>query len=151
MSTTDLSEELSRNFHALWDNFPFPVMLTRKDRTVLDRNRAAEARGFAPGTRCSDLGEKGDHAGCLANAALREQVGKRVVGYVAPLGKVLDTYWIPVVGHDDLYLHFSTDITEYAADRLLPAGCVKGVLPGELGCADTCGSGSELCGSCTGG
>ena len=144
MSTAQVSQELSRNFHFLWDNFPFPVMLVRKDRTVLDRNKAAEAVGCTPGTRCRDVGQKEDHVGCLANEALREQAAKRVVGYVPLLGKVLDTYWIPVAGHEDLYLHFSVDITEYAAERLLPAGCVKGVLPEELGCAEPCGGGADL-------
>jgi hypothetical protein len=80
--TRALSEELGRNFHVLWDNFPFPVMLTREDRTVLDRNKAAEAVGCTPGTRCVELGRKEDHAGCHANEALREQTAKRVIGYV---------------------------------------------------------------------
>ena len=120
MNCNEISEELLRNFHLFWDNFPFPVMLVHKDRTIIDRNKAGEAAGYTAGSRCTDLGNMEDHKGCLANFALREQSAKRVVGYVKPAGAVFDTYWIPLAGSEDLYLHFFTDITEYAAERLIP-------------------------------
>ncbi len=72
-----VSEEKVRNFHLFWDNFPFPVMLVHKDRTILDQNRAGETAGY-------------------------------------------------VAGSEELYLHFFTDITEYAAERLLPSPCDVG-------------------------
>lgn len=120
---SSVNEEIFRNFHLFWDNFPFPVMLVHKDRTILDRNRAGEAVGYVAGSKCVDMGSKEDHKGCLANQALRDQSGKRVVGYVAPAKAVLDAYWIPLAGSEELYLHFFTDITEYAAERLLPPPC----------------------------
>jgi hypothetical protein len=121
MNKIEISEEIHRNFHLFWDNFPFPVMLVYKDRTILDRNTAGEAVGYIAGSRCADIGIKEDHKGCMANQALREKTAKRVVGYVAPAGAVFDSYWIPLAGSEDIYLHFFTDITEYAAERLLPA------------------------------
>lgn len=123
MKPAEISEELSRNFHLFWDNFPFPVMLVRKDRTILDRNKAAEAVGCVPGNRCVDAGKKEDHIGCLANQALREQAGLRAVGYVEMMGMVLDSYWVPLAGEKDMYLHFSIDISEYAAERMFPDKC----------------------------
>jgi len=120
MNHVVISEEIRRNFHLFWDNFPFPVMLVHKDRTIIDRNKAGEAVGYIAGSRCVDIGDKKDHAGCLANQALREQSAKRVVGYVAPAGAIFDSYWIPLAGSEDIYLHFFTDITEYAAERLFP-------------------------------
>jgi len=123
MNNFEISEETRRNFHLFWDNFPFPVMLVYKDRTILDRNKAGEAVGYTPGNRCADIGKKEDHKGCLANQALREQAGKRVVGYVDLAGAVLDSYWIPLAGSEDVYLHFFTDITDYAAERLFPPLC----------------------------
>ncbi len=130
MKSIEISEELSRNFHLFWDNFPFPVMLVYKDRTILDRNKAGEAMGCIPGTRCIDSGKKEDHRGCLANQALQEQTAKRVVAYSESFGIVMDGYWIPLAGEKDIFLHFCIDITEYAAERLFPkkecessAGC----------------------------
>ena len=121
MSEFKISEEMSRNFHLFWDNFPFPVMLVHKDRTILDRNRAAEGVGMVAGTRCIDAGKKEDHKGCLANQAIREKAAMRAVGYVEVMGMVLDSYWIPLSGeYGDIYLHFGIDITDYASERLLP-------------------------------
>jgi len=121
METAAISAELDKNFHLFWDNYPFPVMLVRKDRTIVALNKVATALGCLPGTRCVDIGKKEDHCGCLANQALQEQEAKRVVAYQGTYAMVLDSYWIPLAGVDDLYLHFSADITEYAAERMFPA------------------------------
>ena len=120
MEQTEITKELSSNFHLFWDNFPFPVMLVRKDRTIVDLNKAGQALGCTPGSRCADIGKKEDHKGCLANQALLEQSAKRVVAYQESYGMVLDSYWVPLAGAEDLYLHFSIDITDYAAGRFLP-------------------------------
>jgi hypothetical protein len=133
MNKIEISEETRRNFHTFWDNFPFPVMLVHKDRTIVDRNKAAGMLGCTPGTRCIDIGSKEDHKGCLANSALREQTAQRAVGYVQAMGAVLDSYWIPLAGVEDIYLHFSIDITEYSAERLLPKKCDP-----EKGCSSCC-------------
>ena len=121
METIAISEEMSRNFHLFWDNFPFPVMLVHKNRTIIDRNRAAETAGLLPGTRCVDIGKKEDHTGYQANKALEEQAAKRVVSYVEAYGLVLDAYWIPLAGEKDIYLHYSADISPYAAEHMFPA------------------------------
>ena len=123
MSTIEIGDEIRRNFHLFWDNFPFPVMLVHKDRTIFESNKAGNAIGCPVGTRCSDIGEKKHHQGCLASNALREQTGKRSVGYIEHMGLVLDSYWIPLESADDLYLHFSIDITEFAAEHLFPGKC----------------------------
>jgi len=135
METTAISPELSKNFHLFWDNYPFPVMLVRKDRTIVALNKVATALGCVPGTRCVDIGKKEDHCGCLANQALKEQEAKRVVAYQASYNMVLDSYWIPLAGVDDLYLHFSADITEYAAERMFPA---KECGEAKEGCSCSC-------------
>lgn len=125
-------EEICRNFHLFWDNFPFAVMLVQKDRTIVDVNKAAREMGYPVGMRCADMGEKKHHAGCKANLALREQTGVREVSYYDFLGRVLDSYWVPLAGAEDLYVHFGIDITEYAADRLLPVKCEAG---SDCGCS----------------
>jgi len=134
MPEVQLSEELRRHFHLFWDNFPFPVLLVYKDRTVLDRNSAAEAVGCVPGTRCSDQGSREAHKGCLANQALREKTTKRSVDYVAGWNRIMDSYWIPLPGYEDIYVHFGIDITDYAAERLFPKQC-----GGDSGCSSCAG------------
>jgi len=122
----EINEETRRNFHLFWDNYPSPVMLVHKDRTIIEVNKAAQDFGCPVGTRCVDLGEKKHHARCRANKALLEGTGVREVCYSELLGQVVDGYWIPLAGSGDLYVHFSNDITEYAADRLIPGKCDAG-------------------------
>jgi hypothetical protein len=129
-----INDETRSNFHLFWDNFPFPVMLLHKDRTILELNAAAEKVGYPAGARCCDLGQKEDHTGCLANFALNEQMAKRVVGYVDASAAVLDSYWIPLAGVADVYVHFGIDITEYAAERLLPTKAAAGHACGSCNC-----------------
>lgn len=122
----EVSEEIRRNFHLFWDNFPAAVTLVYKDRTIIEVNRAAEEKGYPTGVKCVDLGEKKHHAGCKAHIALRDKAAVREVAYYDFLGQVLDGYWIPLAGAEDLYVHYAVDITEYAADRLLPGKCGAG-------------------------
>ncbi len=123
MSEHQISDEIRRNFHILCDNFPFPVMLVHKDRTIIAVNKTAETEGYPTGVRCVDMGKKEQHKGCLANHALAEQTAKRVVSYIDFRAAVLDSYWIPLAGSDDLYLHFAADITEWAKESLIPQEC----------------------------
>lgn len=123
MAANEINDEILSNFHLFCDNFPFPVMLVRKDRTILAVNKSGETAGYPTGIRCVDMGEKEHHKGCMANQALKEQTAKRVVDYFDFAGAVLDSYWIPLAGSDELYLHFGIDITPWASESLLPKTC----------------------------
>lgn len=120
MAVHELSDEIRCNFHLFYDNFPFPVILAHKDRTILAINRTAETVGYQTGIRCIDMGKKEHHKGCLANKALSEQTATRVVAYFDFTGSVLDSYWVPLAGSQDLFVHYGADITEWAAESLLP-------------------------------
>lgn len=122
MSIT-INEEIRRNFHLFWDNYPFPVMLVHKDRTIIDVNETGLEAGYPVGVRCIDLGQKKDHAACKANKALAEGKGMRIVIYSEYLGKVVDGFWVPLAGSGELFLHFNNDITAYAAEHLIPKKC----------------------------
>lgn len=80
------------------------------------------------------MGETKHHAGCKLHIALSEKTAVRDVAYYEFLGQVADSYWIPLAGAEDFFVHFATDITEYAADRLFPGKC---------------GSAGNECGSCS--
>lgn len=126
MPNHEISNEIRSNFHLFWDNFPFPVLLVHKDRTIIERNKTAEAVGYVAGTRCVDMGKKEDHKDCLANQALKEQTAKRMVAYFDVAKAVLDSYWVPLAGAEDLYIHYAADISAYAADDMFPSECGAG-------------------------
>ena len=120
MQATEISNELRQNFHINWDNFPFPVMLIQKDRMILAINKTAQKMGIPEGTQCFNLADGSVCKGCQAGHALKEQNTKRKVSYHATFKKVIDAYWVPLAGQDNLYLHFNIDITEYASERQFP-------------------------------
>ncbi|BDV42740.1 hypothetical protein [Geotalea uraniireducens] len=130
----EVNEEIRRSFHLFWDNFPAAVILAYKDRTIIEVNKVAQDRGYPVGVRCMSMGETKHHAGCKLHIALSEKTAVRDVAYYEFLGQVADSYWIPLAGAEDFFVHFATDITEYAADRLFPGKC---------------GSAGNECGSCS--
>lgn len=135
MTTHQISDEILSNFHLFYDNFPAPVILVHKDRTILAMNKTAETAGYQIGIRCVDMGKKEHHKACLANKALSEQAATRLVAYFDFAGAVLDSYWIPLAGNNELFVHYATDITQWAAESLRPEQCETGE-----GCA-TCNCG----------
>ncbi len=117
-----VNPEILKAFNMMWDHFPAVVMLLGKDRTIVALNKQGRDVGIQPGTKCYELtGETGIHDDCLANEALKEGVAKRSVSHFALANWVLDSYWVPVSGEKDLYIHFATNITEYAKPELFPA------------------------------
>lgn len=123
MASHEISDEIRRNFHLFYDNFPFPVILAHKDRTILEVNKKGAEVGYPTGVRCVDMGQKEHHKSCLANKAFAEQTATRLVAYFDFTGMVLDSYWIPLAGSDELFVHYGADITEWASEKLLPKQC----------------------------
>jgi hypothetical protein len=116
---TGVSPEIIKAFHLMWDMFPTPVFLLKKDRTIVDFNQTAKDRGVRLGMKCYQLsGDDCIHKECLGNSALEGGVGKRSVGYYAPSKRFVDSYWLPIQGQKDLFVHFAIDITQYANPAL---------------------------------
>ncbi|SHK11962.1 hypothetical protein SAMN02745216_02920 [Desulfatibacillum alkenivorans DSM 16219] len=125
MNNMEVEQEILDGFHLFWDNFPFPVMLNNKDRLIVDCNKAGKALGYAPGTYCYEQGGKEMHKGCLAGKAMKQQSAVRKVGMIDALGMVIDTYWIPLPGREDLFVHFGIDITEYVQNNQPEPVCLE--------------------------
>jgi hypothetical protein len=120
--TNEIKPEILNAFNMMWGNFPFLVVLLRKNRTILALNKKARELGVKEGMKCYQLSRgKGIHKECMADAALKEDISKRSVLYSPALKQVLDSYWIPVEGVNDLYVHFATDISDYAKAEMFPA------------------------------
>ncbi len=111
-------EEVVAAFRKMWDPFPHLVLLLTKDRTIQAANAKALEMGVKVGSKCYELtGAHEVHQSCLANAALKENRAKRNVGLYGE--RFLDSYWLPVPGEKDLYLHFAIDITKWADPELM--------------------------------
>ncbi len=98
-------QEIISAFHAMWDNFPEPVMITQKSRVMVAVNKKGEEVGLKLGIRCSSIGKPEEHKGCLCNRAIdsRQSVS---VKYSGPDGSTLYGYWIPIPERPDWVIHF---------------------------------------------
>ena len=102
-------DEIIAGFHALFDNFPEPVMITQKSRVIIAVNKKASEYGLVPGNRCADLGKPEHHRGCRLNIAA--DTGKPVcISYDGPFGRAYG-YWIPVTERPQWMLHFGVGST----------------------------------------
>ena len=103
-----MDKQLIESFHLMYDHFPETVMLIHKSREVLAVNKAGALAGMAPGMFCNKLGKPEVHQGCLADKALKAQSAAWMT-YPAPNrpGETAVTFWLPVDGHPDIYVHFA--------------------------------------------
>jgi hypothetical protein len=100
---------LEKAFHLMWGKFPEAVQLTYKDREVVALNEASLKLGRSTGTKCSSRGAPEDHRGCLANQAMSTQ--QAVFRKMVFKGKEIITYWLPIEGYPDYFIHFAVGNT----------------------------------------
>ncbi|SEI78683.1 hypothetical protein SAMN05660742_10145 [Propionispira arboris] len=92
----------------MWGSFPEPVTLVHKSRTVVAINEAC--RGMREvGMNCAKQGTPEAHRGCLANQALKSGKATYVKGEYA--GRKMVSYWLPLNGYPELFVHFGVGIT----------------------------------------
>jgi hypothetical protein len=115
---TAINPDILKAFHLMWDAFPSSAMLVMRNRTIQACNQAATDKGLAVGMKCFQLTSDKVHNFCRANAALDNGVAEQSVGYRAASKKVNNSYWLPIAGEKDLFVHVTIDITEYAKPEL---------------------------------
>jgi hypothetical protein len=114
-----IEPEVVEAFHKMWDHYPSVVMLIQADRSILAVNLEGERMNIQPGIRCFRLAGRDkvcDH--CMANEALREGKAKRFTGFIERLKQFRDSYWVPVAGEINIYVHFGNDITLFVREEL---------------------------------
>ena len=102
-----IEDEIIQSFHLMWDAFPGPVRLIDKTHTILAANEKARSMGFIEGVKCTRVGAPEVHRGCRAAEMLRlktAQVDRSAEGKVRG--------WVPVVGHEDILVHFALVLPE---------------------------------------
>ncbi|GAB6096077.1 hypothetical protein JCM14469_23300 [Desulfatiferula olefinivorans] len=114
-------ETLIESFDLMWGKHPGVVMLIGKNRDILAFNQTGKALGLTPGIKCFSLtGGTKICSHCQANQALDKKEAIRAAAWSDPLNAVIDGYWIPVAGRNDVYVHFGNDISAYAAPSMFP-------------------------------
>jgi hypothetical protein len=114
-----VSREVLAVFDAMWGLHPSPVMLIKANRDIVAVNERMKKLGVSPGIKCFQLtGKDRICKGCRGNEALKEGKGKREGAWQAQLNMFADTYWSPVKGRKDLYVHFGNDITPFVKEEL---------------------------------
>jgi hypothetical protein len=106
-------------FRLTWENFPEPMILVRRDRTVLARNAATMAHctlnSVSVGEKCfkaNALEGKDTCRACRANDALRQQKAIACEGDMG--GQRIRGYWIPLAGSSELFIHGYTSLAPLA-------------------------------------
>jgi len=102
-------DELIEAFHLMWDRYPEQVRLIDRSFMVIAGNPAYTEAGGQTGVHCN-VGDPAFHRGCKAIAALNAKetmIKKTEVG-----GLLWESYWIPVAGEDDYYIHFTNGLNE---------------------------------------
>ena len=95
-------DELIEEFHRMWDGFPGMARLISVDHKILAANEAARAKGFAEGQVCAQVGAPQSHKGCLMQKMLDTGEGQVDMPDVAKARG-----WLPVQGHEDVFVHFT--------------------------------------------
>ena len=100
-----IEEELVKSFNLMWGKFPAPIVLIHKSKTIISSNKQAKilSQGkLTYGLKCTSM--PGDHKNCKANQALKEQ--KSMTSPFELNGVQNLSYWVPLNGEADYYLHF---------------------------------------------
>ncbi len=100
-------------FQTMWGPFPEPVMLVRKDRTILAVNDLARSVGVPLGNKCFSLNPEARGTACKhckANLAIREE--RTVCTEEIQNGKKVIGYWMPLKEEKEVYVHFGIGCAE---------------------------------------
>ncbi|EGW36952.1 hypothetical protein [Desulfosporosinus sp. OT] len=103
-------DQLITAFEMMWGKYHEPVRLIRRDFTIIAVNKACEAVGGVPGVKCNATSPE-LHKGCQAMEALKTNELKIVNSDRD--GIHWTTFWIPVSGIPNYYLHFTNGLNEY--------------------------------------
>ena len=109
-TTQDLENQLISAFDMMWGKYPEPVTLIHRSFTILAVNEACKATGRVAGVKCNATNPE-LHKGCLAMEALKTNEPKMVVSERD--GIHWTSFWIPVSGAPDYYIHFTNGLNEY--------------------------------------
>lgn len=104
-----VDQKLVDAFQLMWGNFPEPAILVHKSREIIAVNAACATIGRVKGMNCATHGAPEAHRGCLANQALSVQ--QSAFKKVQFGDKRIISYWLPVDGYPEFFVHFGVGVT----------------------------------------
>lgn len=99
-------------FNKMWYNYHEPVRLIHRSFRVVAGNAAYLETDGQVGGKCNAANPE-LHVGCRAMECLRER--KTTSKTSDMYGVRWDSYWVPVAGVDDYFIHFTNGINEFMA------------------------------------
>jgi hypothetical protein len=102
-------EEIVQAFHLMWDGYPEQVRLIDRHYRVVAGNPAYIGAGGQTEVQCN-VGPAEMHKGCQAMAALRSGETKSVSHQAGDTR--VESFWIPVAGEGEYYVHFTNGLNE---------------------------------------
>ncbi len=96
-------------FQLMWGNFPDPMMLVHRDRTILAVNDASAAQGMDVGKKCFSYNpdpngvENNACRQCQANKALKAGTSIACDGNYGE--QLIRGYWVPLKGSSEVFIH----------------------------------------------
>ncbi|WP_199533118.1 hypothetical protein [Solidesulfovibrio fructosivorans] len=113
-----VDEKLIEAFHLMFDHFPEGAQLAHKSKKIVALNPACEAIGRKVGMICAKHGPPEAHKGCLANKTIKNHKATwAIVAQAVPGGQVPVTFWLPIDGYPDFFIHFGVG---YMKDYAVP-------------------------------
>ena len=97
-------EQIIEAFDMMWGSFPDPVRLIDRNFNIVAANEAFTSTGGQINVKCN-VGDPAMHKGCQAIAALNSGETKIMTSELG--GRNWDSYWVPVKGTKDYYVHFT--------------------------------------------
>ena len=105
-------QKLIEAFQLMWGKYPEQVRLIRKDHTIVAGNESYMRFGGPVGTKCN-VGDPSMHAGCRAIESLKAGETKTVAHEIE--GEKYESFWVPVAGTADYYVHFTNGMNALLA------------------------------------
>ncbi len=102
-------EEVVRAFHLMWDSYPEQVRLIDRRYRVVAGNPAYIGAGGQTEVQCN-VGPAEMHRGCQAMNALRSGETRSVCHQAGDTR--VESFWIPVAGEGEYYVHFTNGLNE---------------------------------------
>ena len=97
-------------FQMMWGNYHEPVRLIHRSFRVLAGNSAYLNTGGKVGGKCNSANPE-LHIGCRAMECLRE---RKTTCKASDMGGVrCDSYWVPVDGNADYFVHFTNGMNDF--------------------------------------
>ena len=102
-------ETIVQAFHLMWDAYPEQVRLIHRSFRVVAGNPAYIMAGGQTEVKCN-VGPAEFHKGCQAMASLKSGETKSQRSQVGDT--LWESFWVPVAGEEDYYVHFTNGLNE---------------------------------------